>query len=63
MRFLSILTVAAVLALPAQASAQNNTGGAGWSVSVFDAGNNLLGSYTPYAPAGGHPSVWVTTTV
>jgi hypothetical protein len=52
-------TLLAALALPALAAAQNNTGGSGWTVSVFTMSNGSQSAfYTAYAPATAIPAPW-----
>jgi len=58
MRSTALLLGALTLGLAAPVSAQNNTGGSGWSVNIYDVGattwSGFQGVYTP----GGQPGVW-----
>lgn len=63
MRSSIFLAGALTLALSAPLTAQNNTGGAGWTVNIFNVGaNSWSGFQNAFAPAGGQPSVWQPNT-
>ncbi len=63
MRRIALVSSLVALAATPVAAQVNNTGGSGWTVSVFTV---LSGTSTPYynafVPAGGHPGEWEDNT-
>lgn len=58
MKVQSLIGGALALALAAPLAAQNNTGGSGWSVNIYDVGAGTWSGFQGVFAPGGQPGVW-----